>query len=323
MSQAGGGPLGPERKKKRSLPDFASWVERLPLQASEEDGASKPFAPDPGLYLVSTPIGNLGDITLRALWTLASADAILCEDTRTSGGMLQKYGIKKPLISCHDHNEAARAAEVLQRLDRGEVLALISDAGTPMISDPGYRLAMTVRDAGHAVIAIPGASALLTALASAGLPTDQFFFAGFLPSKQVARRKEIARLAGHDATLVFYESPQRLADTLGDLAHILSPDRKAAVGRELTKLYEEMRTGSLGALAQHYAEAETPKGEIVILIGPPDGQANAMGEEELDAALKKALESMSLRDAVAAVTEASGLKKSVVYQRALAVSQTI
>lgn len=237
-----------------------------------------------------------------------------------AGGLLHHYGIKKPLISCHDHNEESRSAEVIARLRKGESLALVSDAGTPMISDPGFRLVRAVREAGFTVVATPGASALLTALASAGLPTDRFLFIGFLPSKATARRKAIADLATTQATLVFYESAQRLAATLGDLASTLSPSREAAVGRELTKLYEEMQTAPLGTLAAHYAEAETPKGEIVILVGPP-ADDEAKPAFDLEAALREALESMSLRDAVAVVTKASGLKKSEVYAKALLLAE--
>ncbi|MDD3182606.1 MAG: 16S rRNA (cytidine(1402)-2'-O)-methyltransferase [Alphaproteobacteria bacterium] len=302
-------------KRKGSQPDFASWSQSL-LKANEVCATSKPSSQPPTLYLVATPIGNLGDITLRALWTLSFVDAVLCEDTRVTGGLIHHYGIKKPLISCHDHNEEARSAEVISRLQKGESLALVSDAGTPMISDPGFRLVRAVREAGFTVVAAPGASALLTALASAGLPTDRFLFVGFLSSKSTARRKAIAALAATQATLVFYESAQRLAATLSDLATTLSPNREAAVGRELTKLYEEMQTAPLGKLAAHYADAETPKGEIVILVGPPT-EDEAVPAFDLDEALRDALATMTLRDAVAAVTKSSGLKKSEVYAKAL------
>lgn len=306
-------------KKKGSQPDFAAWSQSL-LQANEESATSKPRAQKPALYLVATPIGNLGDISLRALWTLSFVDTVLCEDTRVTGGLLHHYGIKKPLISCHDHNEAARCDEVLARLHKGESLALVSDAGTPMISDPGFRLVRAVREGGFDIVALPGASALLTALAGAGLPTDRFLFIGFLPAKAAARRKEIEALKTIEATLVFYEAPQRLAATLADLADVFSPDRETAVGRELTKLYEEIQTAPLGKLAAHYARAETPKGEIVILVGPPT-QEEAAPAFDLDSALQEALNTMSLRDAVAVVTKASGLKKSEVYARALALTE--
>ncbi|MGE4350692.1 MAG: 16S rRNA (cytidine(1402)-2'-O)-methyltransferase [Bdellovibrionales bacterium] len=299
-------------------PDFASWA-RAFLQANEECDTSKPSSLKPCLYLVSTPIGNLGDMTLRALWALSGVAAVLCEDTRVTAGLLHHYGIKKPLISCHDHNEAARVEEVIARLSRGESLAFVSDAGTPMISDPGFRLVRAVRQAGFEAVALPGASAVLTALAGAGLPTDRFLFVGFLPTKQAARRKAIADVAKVEATLVFYESAQRLAATLADLAHELSPEREAAVGRELTKLYEEMQVDTLGALAQAYADKEKPKGEIVILVGPPV-EAEKETAFDLDKALTEALVTMSVRDAVAVVTKASGLKKSEVYARALVIA---
>jgi len=304
-------------KKKKSLPDFSSWVRGL-LKANEDDAASKPLCPESALYIVATPIGNLGDISLRALWVLQQADVILCEDTRVSGSMLHQYGIKKPLLSCHEHNEAERIQTVLDRLSKGEVLALISDAGTPMISDPGYRLVRACREAGQKIVSLPGASALLTALACAGLPSDRFLFVGFLPAKQSARRKELAALASTKATLVFYESPQRLAACLADMKEAFSGSRQAAIGRELTKLYEEMRLGSLEELAAFYKETDTPKGEIVILVEPDDSSSTALSAEDVDALLSKALAKMSLRDAVAAVTEATGLKKSEIYQRALA-----
>ena len=310
------------KKKKSSQPDFARLGQVL-LQAIQEDAPSKQPSSGPLLSIVATPIGNLGDMSLRGLWALSQADAVLCEDTRTTGGLLHMYGIKKPLISCHDHNEEARIKDVLNRLEGGQSLALVSDAGTPMISDPGYKIVRAVRAAGFPVVALPGASALLTALASGGLPTDRFLFVGFLPTKTTARKKAINDVATIQATLVFYESPNRLAACLGDLVSVLGEEREAVVARELTKLYEETLTGTLAALAAHYEKAETPKGEIVILIAPPNGDA-ALGSGagsrtafDLDAALAEALKTMSLRDAVAAVTKASGLKRSEVYGRAL------
>jgi 16S rRNA (cytidine1402-2'-O)-methyltransferase len=305
-------------KKKGSQPDFASWSQSL-FQANELAAASKQPMGPPTFYLVSTPIGNLGDITLRALWTLSIVDAVLCEDTRVSGGLLHRYGIKKPLISCHDHNEAARVKEVVARLQKGESLALISDAGTPMISDPGYRLVGAVREAGFPVVATPGASAVLTALACAGLPSDRFLFVGFLPSKATARRKEIANLRAIEATLVFYESPQRLAATLKDLANELGADRACAIGRELTKLFEELSVATLGELGAHYENAENPKGEIVILVGPPCEEERE--PFDVETALREALKTMSVKDAVAFVAKASGLKKSDVYARALTMTK--
>jgi len=305
------------QKKKKSQPDFATWAQSL-LQAIQDGPPSKQPSAGPLLSIVATPIGNLGDISLRALWALSQADAVLCEDTRVTGGLLHLYGLKKPLVSCHDHNEEARVKDVLNRLEGGQSLALVSDAGTPMISDPGYKIVRAVRAAGFPVVALPGASALLTAIASGGLPTDRFLFVGFLPPKASARRKALADLAPLQATLVFYESPNRLSACLSDMAASLGAGREAVVARELTKLYEEIQTGTLGDLAAHYAQADTPKGEIVILVQAASEDARAaLSTFDLDEALRASLETMSLRDAVASVTKTSGLKRSEVYARAL------
>ena len=222
---------------------------------------------DPGLHIVATPIGNLGDITLRALATLAGADLIACEDTRVTRKLLDRYGIATPLTPYHDHNAAIARPKLLQRLAGGAAIALVSDAGTPLVSDPGFKLVRAAQEAGHSVTALPGASAALAALAVAGLPTDQFFFAGFLPPKQVARRARIAELARIPATLVFFETGPRIAATLADLAAELG-NREAAVCRELTKLHEEIRRGDLPALAQAGATGEI-RGEIVLVVAPP------------------------------------------------------
>src|SRR5271156_5054932 len=217
-----------------------------------------------GLYIVATPIGNLGDVTLRALQTLAGADLIACEDTRVSRKLLDRYGIGTPLTPYHDHNAAKARPVLLRRLAEGAAIALISDAGTPLISDPGYKLVRAAQDAGHAITALPGASALLPALSVAGLPTDQFFFAGFLPPKQAARRGRIAELSRIPATLVLFETGPRVAATLGDLAAGLG-NREAAMCRELTKLHEEILRADLAALARACA-ANEPRGEIVVVV---------------------------------------------------------
>ena len=222
----------------------------------------------PGLHVVSTPIGNLGDITLRALEVLAGADLIACEDTRVTRKLLDRYGIATSLTPYHDHNAAEARPRLLARLAEGAAIALVSDAGTPLVSDPGYKLVRAVREAGHAVTVVPGASAALAALAVAGLPTDRFFFEGFLPAKSGQRRARIAELARIPATLILYETGPRLAAALADLAQGLGP-REAAVCRELTKLHEEVRRGALAALAQDYATADEPRGEIVLVIAPP------------------------------------------------------
>jgi 16S rRNA (cytidine1402-2'-O)-methyltransferase len=269
----------------------------------------------PGLYVVATPIGNLGDVTLRALATLAAADAILAEDTRVSRRLLDRYEISTPLTPYHEHNAAQVRPGLLARLVAGEALALISDAGTPMISDPGYKLAAEAAAAGVAVTSLPGPSAALAALTVAALPTDRFFFEGFLPPKAAARRERINALAGVPATLVFYEAPGRLADALADLAAELGP-RPAAVARELTKLYEETRRGTLADLAVRYAGEAAPKGEIVIVVGPPLA-APPPDADALDKAIVGALATLSVKDAAAAVAAETGLPRREIYARAL------
>ncbi len=270
---------------------------------------------------MATPIGNAGDITLRALDTLKRVGAVLCEDTRVTSKLFAIHGIRAPLVAYHDHNAETMRPQVLARLKKGEALALVSDAGTPLISDPGYKLVQACVAEGIAVTALPGASAVLTALTLAALPTDRFFFAGFLPPKSAARRTEIEALKAIPASLVFYEAPQRLAECLKDLADVLG-DRPAAVARELTKRYEETRRETLPALAARYAAEETPKGEIVIVVGPPAAEEQAIDAADLDAQLATALAQTTLRDAVAVVAEATGLPRRQVYQRALALGRT-
>lgn len=269
-----------------------------------------------GLYIVSTPIGNLRDITLRALDILTNSDEILAEDTRTTRRLLDAYGIKAKLTPYHDHNGAERRPDILDKLDAGQALALVSDAGTPLISDPGYKLVSAVRDAGHKVIPIPGASALLAALVSSGLPSDQFHFAGFPPQKTGARKSFLQDLKSAQATLVFYESPRRLAASLADMSGILGDDRQCIVARELTKLFEEVRSGTLTSLAQHYEEAGAPKGEVVLLVGPPLSQQSA-SQEDIDDALRHALKSLPLKAAAAELSERFKLPKRDLYQRGL------
>jgi 16S rRNA (cytidine1402-2'-O)-methyltransferase len=271
-----------------------------------------------GLYLVATPIGNLRDITLRALETLAAADVIACEDSRVTRKLTEHYGIATQLTPYHEHNAADARPKILARLASGQIVALISDAGTPLISDPGYKLVREASQAGHAVIAVPGASAVLTALTSAGLPTDRFFFEGFLPPKQVARQKRIAEIANVPATLVLFESGPRLGAALADLAAVLGA-REGAICRELTKLHEEIRRGDLEQLAQHYtADAET-RGEIVIVIAPPGDDTEAAGD--VDELLRQALARVSVKDAVGEVALATGRPRREVYQRALALAK--
>jgi 16S rRNA (cytidine1402-2'-O)-methyltransferase len=271
-----------------------------------------------GLYVVATPIGNLRDISLRALQTLAAADLIACEDTRVTRKLIEHYGIGTALTPYHEHNAAEARPKLLARLAQGQSLALVSDAGTPLISDPGYRLVREAEEAGHTVIAVPGASAVLTAISVAGLPTDRFFFEGFLPAKQAARQKRIAAVAAIPATLVLFESGPRLAAALADLAEGLGA-RAAAVCRELTKLHEEVRRGSLDELARVYAEGGETRGEIVIVVAPPGEPAAAA--EDVDDLLRNALARVSVKDAVGEVALATGRPRREVYQRALALAK--
>ena len=274
----------------------------------------------PGLHVVATPIGHLGDVTLRALATIAAADLVLCEDTRVTRKLLDRYGLNPPLLAYHDHNAAEVRPKVLQRLAEGAAIAIVSDAGTPLISDPGYKLVAAALEAGNRVYPVPGASALLAALVAAGLPTDRFYFEGFLPSKAGQRRNRIAELVEIPATLVLYETGPRLAESLADLANGLGP-RSAAVCRELTKAFEEVRRGKLADLAAQFANAAAPKGEIVLVIAPPGDMARVVSSEELDARLKRALARGTLKDAVAEVTDETGLKRREVYARALALAE--
>jgi 16S rRNA (cytidine1402-2'-O)-methyltransferase len=272
----------------------------------------------PGLYLIATPIGNLGDITLRALATLAAVDVIACEDTRVTRKLLERYGIGTPLTSYHEHNAAEARPKLLARLADGQAVALVSDAGTPLISDPGYKLVRAAREAGHAVTALPGASSVLAALSVAGLPTDRFFFEGFLPAKQAARQKRAARLANIPATLILFESGPRLAATLADLAATFGA-RAAAVCRELTKLHEEVKSGDLENLAREYAGGAETRGEFVVVVAPPED--NEEKASNIDGLLRQALRRVSVKDAVGEVALVTGRPRREVYQRALVLSK--
>ncbi|MFT5932924.1 MAG: 16S rRNA (cytidine1402-2'-O)-methyltransferase [Hyphomonas sp.] len=269
----------------------------------------------PGLYVVSTPIGNLRDITLRALDVLKTVEEVLAEDTRVAGKLMSAYGLKVRLSPYHDHNGAERRPDLISRMQAGAKIALISDAGTPLVSDPGWKLAHDALEAGVKVYPIPGASAMLAGLVASGLPSDHFMFAGFLPPKSGARRAAAEALKGVPGTLIFYESGPRLAASLDDLAASLGGNRQAAVARELTKLFEETRRGTLSELAAHYAEAGPPRGEIVLLVGPP--LDTEITQANLDAALLDALKEQPTKAAASAVAEALGLPKRDVYQRAL------
>lgn len=272
-----------------------------------------------GLHIVATPIGNLKDISLRALGTLAGADAILAEDTRVTTKLLTHYGVVTPMIPYHDHNAARMRPQILDRLAQGQAVALVSDAGTPLISDPGYKLVADAVEAGASVFAIPGASALLAALTIGGLPTDRFFFEGFLPAKSAARRARLKELESVPGTLVFYEAPGRIAEMIADASAMLGA-RAAAVTRELTKLHEEAIRGTLPEIAEMLAARDALRGEIVVLIAPPgesDAVAAASHEELLDAQLREALASSSLKQAVADVAARTGQPRRIVYARAL------
>ncbi len=268
-----------------------------------------------GLYVVATPIGNLRDITIRALETLAAADLVLCEDTRHSATLLDHYGIRAEKRSLHEHNERQRADEIVAAIGTGKAVAQISDAGTPLLSDPGFPLVRAVREAGLPVFAVPGASALLAALASAGLPTDAFGFIGFLPSKAGQRANALAALRGRTDTLAFYESPRRLGDSLAAMAEAFGAERPAAVALELTKRFERVERGTLGELAAFYADDDT-RGEAVILV---TGATETIVEAaDWQAALDVALADQPLRAAVDEITARYSLKRKEVYDAALA-----
>ena len=275
----------------------------------------------PGLYLVATPIGNLGDITLRALETLAGVDIIACEDTRITRRLTERYGIAAQLKPYHEHNAEAARPKILQALSQGSSIALVSDAGTPLISDPGFKLVREVSAAGHAVYALPGPSSVLAALAVAALPTDRFFFEGFLPAKSTARRTRLTELARIEATLVLFESGNRVQDTLADLAELMG-ERDAAICRELTKLHEEISRAPLAELARNADKLET-RGEFVLVIGPPAADAQTMTPDALDDLLRQQLASSSVKDAVAHAVELSGRPRREVYARALELAKDL
>ncbi|MEM7765922.1 MAG: 16S rRNA (cytidine(1402)-2'-O)-methyltransferase [Pseudomonadota bacterium] len=265
---------------------------------------------------MSTPIGNLRDITLRALDTLAGVDEVLAEDTRVARKLLDAYAIKARLTAYHDHNGAQRRPDILRALAAGARIGLVSDAGTPLVSDPGFKLVREAAEAGHTIVPIPGPSAMLAGLITSGLPSDRFLFIGFLPQKSAARTRALSAVATTDATLIAYESGPRLAAMLADAAEALGPNRPAAIARELTKRFEETRRGTLADLAAHYASAGGPKGEIVVLIGPAHGKET--GADALDAYLQTALQELPVKAASEAAADALGVPRRAAYQRALA-----
>lgn len=298
--------------------------------ANERNARPRSYAPfgiaidaakaEPGLYLVATPIGNLGDITLRALEVLAGADVIACEDTRVTRKLIERYGITTPLTAYHEHNAAEARPKLLARLAGDQAIALVSDAGTPLISDPGYKLVRAACEAGHSVSALPGPSSVLAALSVAGLPTDRFFFEGFLPPKQAARQKRAAVLANIPSTLVMFESGPRVAAMLADLAAAFGK-RTAAVCRELTKLHEEVRRRDLETLAHEYTAGAETRGEFVIVVAPPAEEEEI--SDNVDELLRQALRRVSVKDAVGEVALVTGRPRREVYQRALNLSRDV
>jgi len=292
-----------------SSPDPTETAPGQPPETGPNPGAA-------GLVLVSTPIGNLGDMTHRGIEALRAAELVLCEDTRTTARLLQHYGIASRTAALHEHNEQARIPEILLRLRGGALIALVSDAGTPLVSDPGYRLVRAAIAEGVAVQAVPGANAGVMALTLSGLPPHPYLFMGFMPPRAAARQAAFARLraaerAGLGATLVFYEAPHRLAEFLADLAGAFG-ERPAAVARELTKRFEEIRRDALPALAAYYAQ-HAARGEITVVVGPAPKEA----AEDFEPLLVRALQTQSVREAVASVAEATGVAKKIVYARAL------
>jgi len=276
--------------------------------------AARPL--EPALYLVATPIGNLGDITLRALETIAAADVLACEDTRVTRVLLDRYGIRRRTVPYHEHNAEEAGPRLVEALLAGQSVALVSDAGTPLVSDPGYRLVERALEAGVRIVPLPGPSSVLAALAASGLPSDTFLFAGFLPVKDGQRRSRLEELKSVPATLVFFESPRRLADTLRAMADVLGDARRATVARELTKTFEEFRRGTLADLAIQYRDAPAPKGEVVVCVGPPLA-AEASAGDDLDRLLVSLAGEMPASKAAAEAARMTGLKKPDLYRRLL------
>ena len=304
-----------------SCADATSEAVSTPDTAEPEaSGSERRSKLAPGLHLVSTPIGNLADLSPRALAALRDADLVVCEDTRVTVKLLRHYGIERPLTAYHEHNAARVRPQILARLVGGAVVVLVSDAGTPLVSDPGYKLVRAAIEAGAKLFAVPGPSAALAALTVSGLPTDRFLVAGFLPPRGTARRRAIAELGAVPATLVLFEAARRLPKTLAELTAAWGA-RPAAVARELTKRFEEVRRASLDALAAHYGAAGPPRGEVVIVIAPPAPDTDRPSDAEIDAMLSEALATMTPASAAAKVAAMSGQPKREVYRRALALKR--
>jgi len=294
-----------------------SGISRRSFLIGQAEFPARPL--EPALYLVATPIGNLGDITIRALETLAAADVLACEDTRVSRVLLERYGIRRRTTAYHEHNAAEAGPRLLAALEEGRSVALISDAGTPLVSDPGYRLVGEALERGLRVVPVPGSSAALAALTVSGLPSDAFLFAGFLPVKAGQRRSRLEQWQAVPATLIFFESPRRVAETLSAMAQVLGGARPAVVCRELTKAFEEARHGSLQELAAHYAAADTPKGEVVICVGPPADEDAAPAD--VDALLIGLAAEMPASKAAAEAARMTGQPKQELYRRLLALKE--
>lgn len=295
-------------KDPNSKPIFSHGFKHQ-INASSQDHL------DSGLYIVATPIGNLEDITLRALKVLSNADVIACENTRTTAKLLDRYGIQTSTISYHEHNASRAITGVISRLKKKQVIALVSEAGTPLISDPGYKIVSAAIDQGYPVITVPGPSAPIAALMVAGLPTDRFFFAGFLPSRTTSRQKALAKLEFIPATLVFLESPKRLVATLIDMAEIFG-GREVSIMREMTKKFEEHRRGKVKNLAEQYQKEPIVKGEITIIVGPPSNTIS-VDNSQIDRLIGKALaEGGRIRDIVDQVASITGAPRRNVYERA-------
>lgn len=270
------------------------------------------------LYIVSTPIGNLGDISQRAISVLQSVDVIACEDTRHSGKLMQHLSISTPCLAFHEHNEREKTASLVKRLQSGESVALISDAGTPLLSDPGYHLVKAAHEANIPVVPVPGASALLSALVAAGLPTDRFVFEGFLPNKQLARQKALQNLKAEMATMVFYEAPHRILNCLNDMAEIFGPDREAVLARELSKTYETIHRDSLVNLHTWVKQdANQQRGEIVLVVAGASAPADDVLDAEAKRILTLLLDQLSVKQAASITAEITGLKKNRLYEAAL------
>lgn len=314
IGMIGPGVIGKAALQKQQSTDASEKDRRRGFRLHDINIPARPL--EPCLYLVATPIGNLGDITLRALETLAGVDVLACEDTRVTRVLLDRYGIVNRPTAYHEHNAAEAGPRLLAALGDGKSVALVSDAGTPLVSDPGYRLAQQAVEAGYRVVPIPGPSAPLAALVGSGLPSDAFLFAGFLPVKDKAKRDRLAELSSVPATLIFFESPHRIAATVTAAAEVLGADRRAAVCRELTKTFEEFRRGTLGELAASYDESANVKGEIVLVIGPPEAKPQPEAAD-VDALLKELARDLPMGKAATEAARRTGLARKELYDRLL------